>query len=365
MLTAESEGGQLKCHPYWTGNEYGAIKLRSLSEKKVSLDIHKHRSQSAESSTSNIETTPGGASSSAEAGRRRANTTTTLQGAIPTPANNSPPSVGIGSETPHVIIRKFALSHTAYPFAPIREITHLHYSSWPDFGAPAQPSHLLALVELANVMQRAALPTDMPSAIGSTSELGSAAPHLVSPHGPTNGKPISFAGYDEPELKAASWPMLVHCSAGCGRTGTFCTVDSVIDMLKRQRMQAIKKANAKLERPKLVADGDGDVPMDLDAVSPLTTAQEPSSLLPSSGGAPVDPDVDGLNTDWLADDSVDIVARTVEDLRTQRLSMVQSRRQFLLCYETVAEWIWRLQDRAGVTTRGRGRSGSLHVKSTG
>merc|ERR1711939_262284 len=33
MLTAESEGGQLKCHPYWSGKEYGPLKLKALSEK--------------------------------------------------------------------------------------------------------------------------------------------------------------------------------------------------------------------------------------------------------------------------------------------------------------------------------------------
>ncbi len=34
----------------------------------------------------------------------------------------------------------------------------------------------------------------------------------------------------------------------------------------------------------------------------------------------------------------DIVAQTVEDFRHQRLSMVQTLRQFVLCYETVLEW---------------------------
>ncbi len=34
----------------------------------------------------------------------------------------------------------------------------------------------------------------------------------------------------------------------------------------------------------------------------------------------------------------DIVSQTVEDFRHQRLSMVQTLRQFVLCYETVLEW---------------------------
>jgi len=37
MLTAESEGGQLKCHPYWKAKEFGPIRLRPLSEIRLAL----------------------------------------------------------------------------------------------------------------------------------------------------------------------------------------------------------------------------------------------------------------------------------------------------------------------------------------
>jgi protein-tyrosine phosphatase len=69
----------------------------------------------------------------------------------------------------------------------------------------------------------------------------------------------------------------------------------------------------------------------------------------------------GIDTSWLDDDGIDLIAQTVEDFRGQRLSMVQSLRQFVLCYETVLEWIRRLQDGAGggLDPKGRGRSGSL------
>ena len=42
---------------------------------------------------------------------------------------------------------------------------------------------------------------------------------------------------------------------------------------------------------------------------------------------------------WLHHDNVDLVKRTVADFRLQRLSMVQTLRQFVLCYESVLEWI--------------------------
>lgn len=306
MLTAESEGGQLKCHPYWQNNEFGAIKLKTLSEKKVSLDIDKHRTPSGPS-----------ASSTSENGRRRANTTTTLESC----QNNQPPQAQ--SETPYVILRKFALSHAAHPFSPIREITQLQYPSWPDFGAPAQPSHLLALVELANVMQRAALPVDANFIAASVA----------------TQTPAAMNWFEEPESDVGVRPMLVHCSAGCGRTGTFCTVDSVIDMLKRQRLTATKRS-----------DEDGDVYMK--ESSPVRRrSAAPTSLQQGQTGE----GKKEIEVDWLDDNNIDLVETTVEDFRRQRLSMVQSLRQFVLCYETVAEWVWRLEDKNNSISGGRGR----------
>jgi protein tyrosine phosphatase len=254
MLTAESEGGQRKSHPYWLPDNYGPLKLKSLSEKKVSLESPKFPTNKS-LSVEHLER-PG-------MGRRRA--TNPQDALLQEPA--SPPN----SETPHVIIRKLTLSHTAYPFQPLREITQLQYSSWPDFGAPAHPAQVLSLVEHCNAVVR------------SYASNASKNPNLPEP--------------------AGERPIVVHCSAGCGRTGTFCTVDSVLDQLKNQRMAAARKSKAHSE------EGGGE--MDVE------------------------------EAEWLERDDVDLVAKTVEDLRAQRLSMVQTLRQFVLCYETVLEWLVR------------------------
>ena len=329
MLTAESEGGQLKCHPYWQGQDFGSIKLRAMSEKKVSLDIDKHRSES----------TANPSISSTHTARKRANTMTAFH------AGQSPATVASPqADTPYVTVRKFALSHAAHPFSPMREITHLHFSSWPDFGTPAQPSHLLALVELANVMQRAALPVETAS--------------IVGPKCPTiDSIPVTW--YDEPEQDSHARPMLVHCSAGCGRTGTFCTVDSVIDMLKRQRQAGAKES--------LGQDGEGDVEMaDLyEPISPMTTREPPPSQgffdRGKNGSNRDELNISGIDTAWMVDGEVDLIQKTVEDFREQRLSMVQSLRQFVLCYETILEWLNRMRDRTSTSISGRIRSGSLQV----
>lgn len=258
MLTAESEGGQLKCHPYWEAQAYGQFKLRALSEKRVTLDPQNHRRRSSTREDAS--------------GRRRAITSQEPA----TPAESADPN------HPYVVVRKMALTHSTQPFAPMREITQLHYSSWPDFGAPAQPSHLLGLVELCNSIQKRALPPGVASQTKS----------------------------DDPEPSTYNRPILVHCSAGCGRTGTFCTVDSVIDMLKRQRKE----------------HGSGVTPMDLSATDQVDYMGKNATS-------------EVAENDWVYNPNIDLIEHTVEDFRTQRISMVQSLRQYVLCYETVMEWI--------------------------
>jgi protein tyrosine phosphatase len=236
MLTAESEGGQLKCHRYWDGTSFGPLRLALRDEHRVPLDRSKKTARPAPPH------------------RRKTSS-------LMTPRSTSAP-IGGGfeaqkdgskdEEPPYVIVRRFSLRHTAQPFVPIREITQLCYSSWPDFGAPAHPQHLLGLVEQCDKVSRAAAAT-----ASSTAE------------------------------SVFQRPVLVHCSAGCGRTGTFCTVDSVMEMLKRQR----DAMNGKIELE-----------------------------------------------EWMQHDEIDLIEHTVQALREQRISMVQNLSQYVLAYETVLEW---------------------------
>ena len=47
----------------------------------------------------------------------------------------------------------------------------------------------------------------------------------------------------------------------------------------------------------------------------------------------------GVDGSWVFRDDQDLVEKTVENFRHQRISMVQSLRQYVLCYESVMEWI--------------------------
>ncbi|KZF22708.1 hypothetical protein L228DRAFT_268093 [Xylona heveae TC161] len=285
MLTAEMEGGQLKCHPYWKGKEFGALRLEALSERRVSLEAAR--------------STYSGDRNGSGFGRRKS---------TQTDSSSTSKDIGTpGGEQRFIIVRKFSLFHTAFPFTPMREITQLQYSSWPDFGAPAHPSDLLGLVDQCNAVLRATYSPSMITQKGNSPD-------------PTSQSPI-----------------LVHCSAGCGRTGTFCTVDSVIDMLKRQKLgwgvdtgSGSNKVN--LDSPSVIS------PMDIDAGD---RAPRSPRLAKQQGDDNNNNNNNNKNegSDWKRRDDLDLVEKTVEAFRDQRLSMVQSLRQFVLCYESVLEWL--------------------------
>jgi protein tyrosine phosphatase len=80
------------------------------------------------------------------------------------------------------VIRKFSISNAAEPHSEARIITHFQYREWPDHGLPASPTGFLRLVQLVCQVD-------------------------------------------------SGTPIVVHCSAGIGRTGTFCTVHSIICMM--------------------------------------------------------------------------------------------------------------------------------------
>jgi tyrosine-protein phosphatase 2/3 len=276
MLTAENEGGQLKAHNYWSDKHYGPTLLKFLGEHRASLEpsrIQRYREGSRDNRPSFT--------------RRRS--TNPAPGARNAPPPPQPVAESPNSEHPYVIVRRFTLSRADEPFERMREITQLQYTNWPDFGAPAHPAHLLGLVEQCDAVVRASY----------------------------GGSPSAFTSH------ATQRPVLVHCSAGCGRTGTFCTVDSVIDMLKQQQKETFKRS---VRQP---------TPMDIE-LSPSRSGFVFGQSQQNDSGffTKVVP-----TECWLLRDDLDLIEKTVEEFRHQRLSAVQSLRQFVLCYETVLEWL--------------------------
>jgi protein tyrosine phosphatase len=154
-------------------------------------------------------------------------------------------SVDLGSGQT-ATVRTLMLQNHAEPFSSLREIIQLHYEGWPDFGTPAEAK---TIVQLVCVLSDLANPKGSPTPRGT--------------------------------LRNA--PVVVHCSAGCGRTGTFCTVDSIIDHLSVRMIER--------------------------------------------------------------EDEEDLVFRSVSEMREQRMSLVQTLRQYVLCYDCI---LWYLVNTMGL-----------------
>ena len=74
-----------------------------------------------------------------------------------------------------------------------REISHLQFTSWPDFGTPSISHGLVKLI-----------------------------------------RKIKFDYWDKEQNPQILPPLVVHCSAGVGRTGTFIALDNVIDHMNNE-----------------------------------------------------------------------------------------------------------------------------------
>lgn len=244
MLTAETEGNQIKAHNYWNASGYGPIKLKLHSEHRASIEPQRLLRAKMRPHV-----------------REQRRFSSMMAPSTLDPAVKGEDLPAASKDEPYVVVRKFSVSHDSFPFERMREVTQLHFSAWPDFGVPTHPSHLLGLIEQCNAVVKAS----------------------------TNGS------------QASERPVVVHCSAGCGRTGTFCTVDTVVDALKHSRAKPT---------------GDHEDSMDIDSSQ---------HVKPGHG--------EKTSTEK------DLVEQAVNEFRSQRLSMVQSLDQFVMCYETVLEWI--------------------------
>lgn len=92
------------------------------------------------------------------------------------------------------------------------DINHFQFTTWPDYGVPSSGMDILQLIRAVKDSQ-VALFAKCPPTMG----------HFP-PHGP---------------------PIVVHCSAGVGRTGTFCTIDYCIQQwldTKKVNIQACVKS---------------------------------------------------------------------------------------------------------------------------
>ncbi|KAF8680261.1 Protein tyrosine phosphatase, catalytic domain [Rhizoctonia solani] len=184
MLTRQVEGNQLKCGDYWSGTQFGPLRLQLIA---------------TEGGNENVEKVTG------------------FDFGFKDDEKND--------DSQPTIRRTFLLTHTGYPDEPPRKIVQFQFLSWLDMNVPETPSGLLGLVK---DVRDAAEESDRYS--GSTQ----------------------------------SNPVLVHCSAGVGRTGSFVAIDAILDGVRRE-LEGTRSSSLELSS--------SDDPSDSD----LDTSGEPSS----------------------------------------------------------------------------------------
>jgi len=103
-----------------------------------------------------------------------------------------------------IYLRKIQLQHLVT--GETRAIFHIMYTGWPDFGVPESPDEILQLISLTDRCQAFSV---------------------------SNG----YVG-----------PIVVHCSAGCGRTGTFISIYQILSKLAQGHPTSVMEVVLKLRK---------------------------------------------------------------------------------------------------------------------
>ena len=149
-----------------------------------------------------------------------------------------------------IVIREFALSCGGE----VRTVRQLHYLGWPDHGVPSDLASFASLLQLYRSLR------------------------AVTPR---------------------TAPVIVHCSAGIGRTGTFCTIDLALDQLAHC-----------IQQQQHSSDTDSG-----DSLTPASATAQPSQVKQAAVS----------------------VANIVRLLRVSRPGMVQTKGQYQFCYRFI-DW---------------------------
>ncbi|QOU21452.1 hypothetical protein BRETT_001175 [Brettanomyces bruxellensis] len=136
----------------------------------------------------------------------------------------------LGSESGDLVARRLQITIGSKP---AHEVLQIHLLSWEDYGGRINSDELLSLVSLKRYLQA--------------------------------------------ETDTEKSPVVVHCSAGCGRTGCFCTIDTCVDLFLSEKDKCLESAN----------------------------------------------------------NEKDLVYDIISKFRCQRVSMVQNLRQYILIYDTI------------------------------
>ena len=231
MLTREVENSMTKCGSYWTESTYGPLRLRLISTTGT-LPPQEEDPSSLSASHQHMTSPP----SQLHQQYSKSSRHTCKNG---------------------IIRRVFELTHSDYSEAPIRKIIHLQYLEWPDMNVPDDCRGILKLIkEVDNATNEILGFEEKSSNTSAFWETKSVAEKY---------------GISE-QAVIGTWPVLLHCSAGVGRTGGFIAIDAVLDAIRAELMSK----RGFTEHTKNEDTMDVDVPIPIN-VSSVTSEKHPSA----------------------------------------------------------------------------------------
>ena len=102
-----------------------------------------------------------------------------------------------------------------------RTVKHYHYLQWKDFNAPEHAPGMLRFIKRINEQHKKSKPVE-------------------------SNDPISGGIENATSSTSSLPPIVVHCSAGVGRSGTLIAIDSLMEQLKEEGQISIYKTVCEL-----------------------------------------------------------------------------------------------------------------------
>ncbi|KAG5654336.1 hypothetical protein H0H81_004290 [Sphagnurus paluster] len=284
MLTREVEGAMVKCGAYWADTTSPSLRTRTFGPLRLTLT----GKVGLPAGVNLMDETPDEAE--AREGGRGQELARDGFGFPVQPVGGTPGGKGTGTPgaaraaaargpgrslggVPEIttIKRTFALSHTRYPHLGARTVVQLQYLEWPDMNVPEDARGVLDLVkEVARAVEETDSACVTPPYLGIRQGSGVL--------GESGGKKDGLDAYTGiAGVGRGVRPVLLHCSAGVGRTGGFIVVDAVLDAVRREL-----RANREAERRAMQEEG-----KKLDVLQEKAGAQNSQSIM-----APVDDPLD-------------------------------------------------------------------------